>query len=83
MSGKTDVILQTYGVDASNVSARVEDLDGNPVRRGRAEGRQDGIDGHRRRGQATLKTKGLDPGVYELVLSAPGAGDSRIRVEVQ
>lgn len=82
-SGKTDVILQMYGVEASSVSARVEDLDGHPV--GEAEikpGKMEAA-GSGAVGPATLKTKGLDAGIYDLVLSAPGAGDSRIRVEVQ
>lgn len=82
-SGKTDIILQMYGVEASNVSARVEDLDGNPV--GEAEikpGKMEAA-GSGAVGQATLRTKGLDAGIYDLVLSAPGGIDSRIRVEVQ
>lgn len=84
-SGKTDVIVQMYGLDdASSVSAHVRDLDGNPVN-AEAElkvARMESV-GASTIGQGTLKTKGLDQGVYELVLTAPGAGESRIQVEVQ
>lgn len=84
-SGKTDVILQMYGLESgADASARLVDLDGRPVD-AEAELKVARLEqvGTATVGQGTLKTKGLDPGVYELVLTAPGAEESRIRVEVQ
>lgn len=91
-SGRTEVVVQTYGTSGQHLEAHLVDLEGNPAHGearlevGALELATDAPDDapeSERMARGTLETRDLDRGTYELVLTAPGAAKSRIRVDVE